>query len=109
MLLPPRLEMDYRIIVELPGVSDVDEAVRLIGQTAQLKFKILNPEKEWSPDNFEKYFLDEAGDSWVETDVTGADLIGADVVFGSEQSAVPGQPQIQLRFTGKVGLNFGIG
>ena len=98
---PAKVGDDYRIIVELPGVSDVDEAVRLIGQTAQLKFKILNPEKEWSPDNFEEYFLDEAGDSWVETDVTGADLIGADVVFGSEQSAVPGQPQIQLRFTGE--------
>jgi len=30
---------DYRIIVELPGVSNVDEAKRLVGQTAKLEFR----------------------------------------------------------------------
>lgn len=29
----------YRLVVELPGVTDIDEAVRLIGQTAQLDFR----------------------------------------------------------------------
>ncbi|MBI2447955.1 protein translocase subunit SecD [Candidatus Microgenomates bacterium] len=29
----------YRIIIELPGISDVEEAVNLIGQTAQLEFR----------------------------------------------------------------------
>ena len=30
---------DYRIIVELPGVTNVDEAKRLVGQTAKLEFR----------------------------------------------------------------------
>ncbi len=33
----------YRIIVELPGVRDVESAVGLIGQTAQLDFRVPNP------------------------------------------------------------------
>jgi len=29
----------YRVIIDLPGISDVNEAVKLIGQTAQLEFR----------------------------------------------------------------------
>jgi len=29
----------HRLIVDLPGVTDIDEAIKLIGQTAQLNFK----------------------------------------------------------------------
>lgn len=29
----------YRVIIDIPGVSDVNEAVKLIGQTAQLEFR----------------------------------------------------------------------
>jgi len=35
----------YRTVVELPGVSDVEQAKSLIGQTAQLVFKELVPEE----------------------------------------------------------------
>ena len=34
----------YRIIIEIPGLSDVDEAVSLIGTTAQLDFRLQNSE-----------------------------------------------------------------
>ncbi len=30
---------DFRIIVELPGITDIDQAVKLIGNTAQLEFR----------------------------------------------------------------------
>lgn len=36
----------YRIIVELPGIKNIQEAVALIGQTAQLDFKVPNPATE---------------------------------------------------------------
>ena len=36
---PARVGDDYRILVELPGVSDTDQAVALVGQTAQLEFR----------------------------------------------------------------------
>jgi len=35
---------EHRLIVELPGVTDIDEAIELIGQTPELEFKIENPE-----------------------------------------------------------------
>lgn len=36
---PARAGDDYRIIVELPGVTNTAEAVALVGQTAQLEFR----------------------------------------------------------------------
>lgn len=35
----------YRLIVELPGVTDTSEAIRLIGQTPLLEFRLLNSAK----------------------------------------------------------------
>ena len=41
-----RLETDkYRLIVELPGVTDTTEAIRLIGQTPLLEFRLLDSNK----------------------------------------------------------------
>ena len=37
---------DNRIIIELPGMKDVDRAKNLIGQTARLEFKILKKEQD---------------------------------------------------------------
>ncbi len=39
-------EGDDRIVIELPGLLDKERAVRLIGQTAMLEFKLLKPEPE---------------------------------------------------------------
>src|SRR5918992_456268 len=36
-----------RVIVELPGVRDTEEAKRLIGRTAQLDFREMGPDGEW--------------------------------------------------------------
>jgi preprotein translocase subunit SecD len=36
-----------RVIVELPGVKDTEEAKRLIGKTAQLDFREIGPDGEW--------------------------------------------------------------
>ncbi len=36
-----KVNNDYRIIVEIPGVSDVDQAVSLVGTTAKLEFREL--------------------------------------------------------------------
>jgi SecD/SecF fusion protein len=39
---------DRRIIVELPGLSDVDRAHRILGQTAQLEFRLVREQDEVS-------------------------------------------------------------
>ena len=37
---------DYRLIVELPGVKDINQAIDLIGKTAQLEFWQQNPDEK---------------------------------------------------------------
>ncbi|OGM20461.1 protein-export membrane protein SecD [Candidatus Woesebacteria bacterium RIFCSPHIGHO2_01_FULL_38_9] len=69
-----------RIIVELPGVKDTKEAVNLIGQTAQLVFVEIGTGEEPS--------------FGVQTDLTGADLKKATVIFDKNT----GKPVVQLEF-----------
>ncbi len=90
---------EYRIIVEIPGIEDVSSAVKLIGQTAQLKFKILPADKPWSDDKFQEYYEDPS--IWIDSPVTGADLKGVDVVFSGDQTNLEqaNRPQIKLRFS----------
>jgi len=92
----------YRLIVELPGISDTEEAINLIGQTAQLNF--------WEGDANaaidEREATDSAGllkqsltailsNNPKETDLSGKDLKRAQVIF-DQQSGVP---QVQIEFT----------
>ena len=44
-----------QVIVELPGISDIDRALSLIGETAQLTFH----EAEWAPQNLERLSQEE--------------------------------------------------
>ncbi len=70
-----------RIIVELPGVKDTKEAVDLIGQTAQLVFVEIG--------------TGEKPGFGTPTDLTGADLKKANVIFDKNT----GKPVVQLEFT----------
>ncbi len=40
---------EYRLIVELPGVTEIDEAVKLIGQTPTLEFKLVSNSTSTAP------------------------------------------------------------
>ncbi|PJE64933.1 MAG: protein translocase subunit SecD [Candidatus Ryanbacteria bacterium CG10_big_fil_rev_8_21_14_0_10_43_42] len=78
-----------RLIVELAGIKDINEAIRLIGETPFLEFRTereepIDPEAESiSADEF-----------FVPTKLTGKFLERADVAFDS----VSGQPHVTLRF-----------
>ncbi len=83
-----------RIVVELPGISDTKEAVNLIGKTAQLQFfevKEIPATKTAS-----------ASSTLVQTNLTGADLKSASVVFDSQT----GKPAVSLQFTNDGGTKF---
>lgn len=66
-----RTEGDYRIIVELPGITNLSEAVSLVGQTAKLEFR----EVKVATDSAVPY------DETLETGLTGADLKDAQASF----------------------------
>ena len=83
-----------RIIVELPGIKNTEDAISLIGQTAQLAFmevKDIPATKSAS-----------ASATLVPTSLTGADLSSAGVEFDSQT----GKPAISLQFTDDGGKKF---
>lgn len=70
---------EHRLVVELPGVSDVQQAMDLIGKTAQLEFKTLGPTGE--PQSI---------------GLTGKDLKQATQVYDPNTN----QPEISIEFSG---------
>lgn len=63
----------YRLIVELPGISDPQEALDLVGQTAQLEFKL---QRQLTEEEFNEATVSPQIwlDSFVETGLTGKQL-----------------------------------
>ena len=86
-----------RIIVELPGISNVQEAIELIGKTAQLDFRELPPELDQDVTDSAIPVL-----AFEETGLTGKDLKKAAVQF-SEQT---GEPVVALSFTSEGSKKF---
>lgn len=68
----------YRVIVEMPGVKDLNAALDLIGKTAQLDFKELD-----------------AKGQWVSIGLTGKDFKRADAQINPQTGA----PEISIEFT----------
>lgn len=75
-----------RIVVELPGVTDTERAKGLVGATAQLVFST----------------VDEEAESVIPTDLTGADIASAQVIF----SQLDGKPAVGIEFTAEGAQKF---
>ena len=84
---------DYRLILEIPGVTDSQQALSLIGQTAQMVFAL----PVYTPGQTASESATLPGFS--PTDLTGADLQRASVTFESQDRS----PAVSLSFkdTGK--------
>lgn len=85
-VLTSTFEGKNRVIVELPGVSNPQEAAALLGKTAQLVFSEVkqNPANENATPSA----------SLIPTSLTGADLKSADVVFDRNT----GKPSVSIQF-----------
>lgn len=89
-------EAQQKLIVELPGVTDVDEAVKSIGQTPILEFRVLNKvaaeeleKKELPAEEKEAEFLK----LFIPTELTGRLLERATLVFTQQN-----EPVVSLAF-----------
>jgi preprotein translocase subunit SecD len=80
----------YRIAVDLPGVTNVSEAVGLIGQTAQLSFKEEATDAAKIATNTPAIFT-----LTKDTGLTGKDVKKATVVYDQ----TTGKPQVALEFS----------
>lgn len=85
---------DHRLIVELPFVTDIDEAVAQIGETPLLEFKLVD---ETVDPNIE---IADAGDAFIDTGLTGRFVSRAQVSFqgGAQQGGGPSQPVVVVDF-----------
>jgi len=77
------------VIVELPGVTDIQQAIDLIGKTAQLEFYETGPDGNFQP-----------------TGLTGAFLSRADVQFNQGQQTIGNEPVVSLQFNGEGAKKF---
>ena len=68
---------NYGLIIELPGIKDINSAIGLIGKTALLQFKEQGPSGEW-----------------VDTDLSGKDLVKSDATISSQS----GEPVVNIEF-----------
>jgi len=89
------------VIVELPGVSDVEEAKGIVGKTAQLEFYEQTSEQITEEDINTESVLP----GFQPTDLNGSHLKKAEVQFsgGAGNQAVSGTPEIGLTFTSEGG------
>jgi len=87
---------DEKLIVDLPGVTDVEKATAMIGQTPLLEFKIEAPEgtaKEAKVDENGNVSLD-LDSQFVSTELTGRYLKKATLVFDQTTR----EPRVSLQF-----------
>ncbi|MDO8495100.1 MAG: protein translocase subunit SecD [bacterium] len=95
-----QVEGENRLVVELAGIKDINQAIQLIGETPFLEFKeerpeaernaILEAQKNQQRLNEDPYFI--------ETELTGKYLSRAQVTFNSGAQQLGG-PQVSLELT----------
>lgn len=97
-----KVNNEYRIIVEIPGITDVNQAVSLIGQTAKLTFwesgtpvSSSSAEASASASTIPLGIPQLLGPNAKQTDLSGSDLQSSVVSFDRNT----GRPQVQLTFT----------
>ncbi|KND47946.1 MAG: preprotein translocase subunit SecD [Parcubacteria bacterium C7867-006] len=89
--------VDYRLLVELPGVTDIQQAVALIGKTPSLEFRLLRPEAEkFTQEELAQKSVDEV---FAQTGLDGHYLSRAELQFTSGGNGqLGGQPTVGITF-----------
>jgi len=89
-----------QILIQLPGVNDIEEAISVIGQTYELVF-MTEATDATSGFQLNDYYEDSytLPRYWQPTELTGKDLIKADVTYeNQDQSMGQSQPVVSLSF-----------
>lgn len=104
-------EIENRLIVELPGITDVNEAIDMIGQTPLLEFKTEGPDFGKVSLDQNNYTIDENGkltlnaslnleDMYIDSGLTGRFLNKATLQFTNSggTQGIGGEPIVGLSF-----------
>jgi len=85
-----------RVIVELPGITDVQKAIDLIGETAMLEFREGVPGK--SLEEKKKTIKSDKYEDWGDIGLTGAFLKKADVQLDQSGGKLTPEPTVAIEF-----------
>lgn len=88
---------EYRVIIELAGVFDINEAIKLIGETPQLDFRKEVEDASNAAINTDAADSDILGPLFEQTDLSGRHLKRATVSFDQ----LSGTPEVNLEFNGE--------
>ncbi len=89
----------HRLIVDLPGVTDVNQAIKSIGQTPTLEFKLLNKGYEASTTiTLPNGVTVINPDAFTDTGLTGEYLSSASLQFGNGTGVTAQAPVVQVNF-----------
>lgn len=86
---------EQRLIVELPGVTDVDQAIEDIGKTPLLEFKLLRDD---ALPGFDENATTSTEDLLEDTGLTGRLLQGSQLQFGTGAGGFSNEPVILVQF-----------
>lgn len=89
-----------KILIELPGVRDINKAIETIGQTYELVFMVESTAEDGGvqlQDYYEDYTLP---NYWKESDLTGRNLVPSktDVTFNNSQNSISSEPVVSITF-----------
>lgn len=89
--------VDHRLLVELPGVTDIQQAVALIGKTPSLEFRLVRPEaKNFTEEELKNKSIDEV---YLSTGLDGHYLSKAEVQFTTAGGGqLGGQATVGIKF-----------
>lgn len=102
-------EQEHRLIIELPGITDISEAIKIIGETPVLEFRLINEKIESFGIVEDKKLAREKFDAmFVSTGLTGKYLKKSALEFGqgSASGYLFNEPIVRLDFTKEGGELF---
>lgn len=85
---------DHRLSVELPGITDIGEAIKMIGQTPFLEFRVQSNEPQKVSINADGVATIDPNGNFVPTPLNGKYLKSAQLTF----STTTGEPIVNLNF-----------
>ncbi len=90
-------ETEYKLLVDLPGVTDIQQAMDLIGKTPILEFMLLRPEaKTFSEEELKTKLVSEI---FIPTGLDGTLFSKANLQFGGAGDiGMAGQPEVLVTF-----------
>jgi len=95
-------EERHRLVVELPGVTDVSEATAEIGKTPLLEFKLVNPQAvnpSFEGELAEGTSTGSTSDRYIDTQLTGRFLERANLEFGQVHGGgLSNEPVVRVEF-----------